>query len=176
MLRDPSAVAPGELERVRQFLNTSNRYHDRDELASVAEATPVLRRLGLLPDQQTLTVRDLALLRQTRTSLRASKCPDEAGDDHEGMTGIPLRLRVDGERLALVGAADGLWGEVGTLLAAVYAASLLGHWERLKACANPDCRWFFYDTSRPRTGKWCSMTICGNQHKSRAYRSRRAPR
>ncbi len=43
---------------------------------------------------------------------------------------------------------------------------------RLKACANSDCNLFFIDRSRPGTGKWCSMTTCGNRLKARAHASR----
>ena len=42
-----------------------------------------------------------------------------------------------------------------------------GHWQRMKACRNPQCRWVFYDHSRNRTGTWCSMRVCGNRHKVR---------
>ncbi|WP_245775276.1 CGNR zinc finger domain-containing protein [Nonomuraea wenchangensis] len=28
----------------------------------------------------------------------------------------------------------------------------------------PDrCQWAFYDHSRSRTGRWCSMRVCGNR-------------
>jgi predicted RNA-binding Zn ribbon-like protein len=43
---------------------------------------------------------------------------------------------------------------------------------RLRACANVDCNLFFIDHSRPGTGKWCSMTTCGNRMKVRAHASR----
>ncbi|WP_210767789.1 CGNR zinc finger domain-containing protein [Cellulomonas humilata] len=43
---------------------------------------------------------------------------------------------------------------------------------RLKACANPDCQWVYYDGSRNRSGRWCSMTECGDVMKARAYRQR----
>jgi predicted RNA-binding Zn ribbon-like protein len=45
-----------------------------------------------------------------------------------------------------------------------------GTWERLKACRN--CYWSFYDYSPNRSATWCSMQICGNRQKTRAYRRR----
>ena len=39
----------------------------------------------------------------------------------------------------------------------------------LKACRN--CRWSFYDYSPNRSATWCSMQLCGNRTKTRAYRS-----
>lgn len=45
--------------------------------------------------------------------------------------------------------------------------------ERVKSC--PACGWFFLDTSRNRSRRWCSMTTCGSIDKARRYywRSRR---
>ena len=48
---------------------------------------------------------------------------------------------------------------------------------RLRPCANTDCRLFFIDRSRPGTGRWCSMAVCGNRMKVRRHHSRtRGPR
>jgi predicted RNA-binding Zn ribbon-like protein len=47
-----------------------------------------------------------------------------------------------------------------------------GSWSRLKCCRNHDCRWSFYDYSKNRSATWCSMQICGNRTKTRAYRQR----
>jgi predicted RNA-binding Zn ribbon-like protein len=47
-----------------------------------------------------------------------------------------------------------------------------GSWARLKACANEDCRWVFYDQSRNRGGSWCDMAACGNRLKNRDFRAR----
>ena len=45
---------------------------------------------------------------------------------------------------------------------------------RLRLCANPQCGLFFYDTSRTRRRRWCSMTICGNRSKVAAFARRQA--
>ena len=58
------------------------------------------------------------------------------------------------------------------LLADVHRAQASGDWVRLKACANPDCQWIYYDSSRNRSGRWCSMNECGEVMKARAYRQR----
>ena len=50
-------------------------------------------------------------------------------------------------------------------------AMLDGSWLRLKVCRN--CEWSFYDNSKNRSGSWCSMQLCGNRLKTRAYRTRR---
>lgn len=63
------------------------------------------------------------------------------------------------------------------LLAAIArsAAELLveGPQAPVRRCANPNCRLFFYDASRTRRRRWCSMAACGNRHKVSAFLKRR---
>lgn len=44
--------------------------------------------------------------------------------------------------------------------------------ERLKVCANSDCRWAFYDESKNHRRRWCDATACGNLMKVRRFRQR----
>jgi len=44
--------------------------------------------------------------------------------------------------------------------------------ERVKTCANADCRWVFRDPTKARTKRWCSNRTCGNR--ARVRRSRAA--
>jgi predicted RNA-binding Zn ribbon-like protein len=45
---------------------------------------------------------------------------------------------------------------------------------RLGACAGPDgCGWLYYDTSKNRSRRWCSMQSCGNSAKARRHYARR---
>ncbi|WP_067968983.1 CGNR zinc finger domain-containing protein [Nocardiopsis trehalosi] len=45
---------------------------------------------------------------------------------------------------------------------------------RIRECASDDCPLVFVDSSRPGQRRWCSMERCGNRHKLRALRARRA--
>ncbi len=58
------------------------------------------------------------------------------------------------------------------------AAELLveGPQAPIRRCANPSCRLFFYDDSRTRRRRWCSMATCGNRHKVAAFLRRRSSR
>lgn len=47
-----------------------------------------------------------------------------------------------------------------------------GHPERLRICANEECRWVFNDTSPTGRRKWCDMTTCGNRAKAARHRER----
>ncbi|MGA9869449.1 MAG: ABATE domain-containing protein [Acetobacteraceae bacterium] len=46
--------------------------------------------------------------------------------------------------------------------------------ERVRQCANPQCRWVFLDDSKSGNRRWCSMAACGNRAKAhRHYLKRR---
>jgi predicted RNA-binding Zn ribbon-like protein len=49
-----------------------------------------------------------------------------------------------------------------------------GDLRRIKRCAG--CRWLFYDESKNRSRRWCSMEECGTHEKMRRYVARRAAR
>lgn len=73
-------------------------------------------------------------------------------------------------------ASHGIPAALAAISATAALAQAAGTWKRLKICAAPDCRWVFYDTSRSGAGRWCSMRVCGNRAKTRAYRQRRHER
>jgi hypothetical protein len=43
---------------------------------------------------------------------------------------------------------------------------------RLRPCANDECHLFLLDRSRGGTGRWCSMSGCGNRMKARRHYDR----
>ena len=45
--------------------------------------------------------------------------------------------------------------------------------ERLRVCANDECRWVFRDNSPAGRRKWCDMSSCGNRAKAARHRERR---
>ena len=45
---------------------------------------------------------------------------------------------------------------------------------RLRLCANPHCGLLFYDNSRTRRRRWCSMAACGNRSKVAAFARKHA--
>ena len=78
-----------------------------------------------------------------------------------------VSLRVDEERSVSLETRDA----IDEVVAIALRAMLDGTWVRLKACRN--CHWSFYDYSPNRSATWCSMQLCGNRSKTRAYRKRR---
>jgi predicted RNA-binding Zn ribbon-like protein len=47
---------------------------------------------------------------------------------------------------------------------------------RIKACGNPRCILYFYDATKNRARRWCSMATCGNRMKGAAHQQRRRSR
>jgi len=43
--------------------------------------------------------------------------------------------------------------------------------QQVRACANPECRWLFMDTSKNHTRRWCDMKVCGNRMKARRFKA-----
>ncbi|WEV29699.1 CGNR zinc finger domain-containing protein [Streptomyces sp. 71268] len=51
---------------------------------------------------------------------------------------------------------------------------LAGDAARLKRCAEHECAWVFWDVSKNRSRRWCSMRVCGNRNKARRFAAKRA--
>ena len=85
--------------------------------------------------------------------------------------GLELALDDDGA-IGVTVSGKGVDAALARVVAVAFAAMLDGSWARLKACRQ--CTWVFWDTSKNRSGSWCSMQICGNRTKTREYRRRKA--
>ncbi|GGS46556.1 hypothetical protein GCM10010156_01550 [Planobispora rosea] len=86
---------------------------------------------------------------------------------------LPLTLTLTGETPALEPAVTGALAGLARIAAAVMAVHAEGNWPRLKVCTESTCQWAFLDSSKNRSRSWCSMKVCGNRTKTRAYRARR---
>ncbi|MFI5938253.1 CGNR zinc finger domain-containing protein [Actinoplanes sp. NPDC051494] len=87
------------------------------------------------------------------------------------LAAFPLRLVPDADGGLRLG-ADAPVPAVNPIVERVAGAVASGGWDRMKLCAAPDCRWAFHDGSRNGGSRWCSMAVCGNRYKTRAYRQR----
>jgi predicted RNA-binding Zn ribbon-like protein len=175
--------APGRLRLVQALINTVDRESGQDRLADPADAAGWLADNGLLAAGSTLTPADLEEVTGVREALRALTIANAGGPgpDDAGLTA--LRRLADGGRavatlsdrgvVALAPEGDSVPARLFALLLIVKEAQEDGTWEHLKACANDDCRWAFYDRSRNHGGTWCEMATCGNKLKNREFRARR---
>ncbi|RZS91369.1 putative RNA-binding Zn ribbon-like protein [Motilibacter rhizosphaerae] len=171
---------------LQDFLNTHEHQVADERVGTPAALAEWFVQHGLLPAGVRLTAADVVLAHDLREGLRelvqahAGHDVDEAGLARleTALASVPLRLvpEHDGRlRLRATGARP-VDLALARLLAAVAAAQEDGSWERLKVCARDSCRWAFLDTSRNRSGRWCSMAGCGNVVKTRRAYARRTGR
>jgi predicted RNA-binding Zn ribbon-like protein len=161
----PKTAPPGSLRLVQQFVNSvdlENRVEWLDErwfaerglcgdedLAAARDAREAVRALLRANNDEPLELSAIATLNEISADFCLALRFDDLGR---------VVLEPPGQR------------PLGAVLAAVYAAMMDGSWSRLKSCRH--CRWAFYDYSRNRSATWCSMRLCGNRSKTRAYRKR----
>jgi predicted RNA-binding Zn ribbon-like protein len=174
-------LAPGDLRLVQEFVNTRNIETGHDDLASPDLLAAWLERRGLVAGKTFLTEADWQQAVRAREALRAALLANNgAAFDADALDTLnraardaPLLVRVQPDGGAgLEVSASGVQGAIGRLLAVMFTAMINETWSRLKACRNDSCEWAFYDHSKNRSGTWCSMAVCGNRTKTRAYRQR----
>lgn len=179
------APAPHPLRVVQDLVNTADLESGTDELADTSSAATWLVQRGLLPEGSRVTAQDRRNLVEIREALRSLLMANTGGPldpaavetlDRAGAR-APIVVHVTGDGSAVLSPAGrGLPGAIAQVLAAMSTAMQDGTWHRLKVCADDVCRWAFYDHSRNRSGAWCSMDVCGNRAKARAFRERRSHR
>lgn len=174
--------APGELERVRRFVNTRQIGHGTERLIAPADLGDWLEQEGLAPAGVRVTRADLTRALELREALREVLAAHNGGGPAPSPASRTLdaaahraKLRLCFEEdggASLHSEAAGVSGALGRLLAIVHDSIAQGTWTRLKACRDEDCAWAFYDHTKNRSGAWCSMERCGNRAKARAFRER----
>jgi predicted RNA-binding Zn ribbon-like protein len=173
---------PRELAPIEALVNTLELDTGEERLSSPAALRDWLAGQGLLRASAVVGDADLAAAIELREALRAMLRvndgepvdPAAVATVNRAAAALPLRVAFDdGGDPGLRPGQEGVRGALATLLAGIAVARANGTWERLKACSADDCQWAFYDQSKNRSGRWCSMRTCGNRTKTRAYRSRR---
>jgi predicted RNA-binding Zn ribbon-like protein len=175
---------PGQLRLVQDFVNTldsDNGLRQIEHLTDPAALERWLRSRGLIGRGTRIGTAELARALRVRAGLRALLLANNglpldpaavpALNDASERAHSAVRFADDGDA-ELVPAGRGLDGAIARLLAIVASSMADGSWERFKACRNPDCEWAFYDGSRNRSSRWCTMAECGNRAKARAFRER----
>jgi predicted RNA-binding Zn ribbon-like protein len=163
-------TVPRELVAVQALVNTIDLEDNDDRLDSPDALRRFLADHGLLAASEPVDEADLAMAIELREALRAMLRVNHG----EPLDPDALQMAFDEEGRPVLGPGSaGCRGALAALLAGVAQASAQGTWERLKACSADSCQWAFYDRSKNRSGRWCSMQTCGNRTKTRTYRSRR---
>jgi predicted RNA-binding Zn ribbon-like protein len=170
----------GALGVVREFVNTYDVESDVEALPTAADLTAWYRYAGLLSAAEQVDDADLGHAIELREAIRELLVGNHDGvipagaaatvDAAARRVGLRPAFTVDG----LTFVAGGGPGDraLGAILAVIARAMADHGWARLKVCSSDTCRWAFYDSSRSGSGRWCSMAVCGNRRKARAYRAR----
>ena len=172
-----------QLELVRSFVNTRHLDRHTEELGTTDSLREWLAERGLMDAAEPVSEGDLRRAHDVREGLRAlllanngeplDRAAVERLDRAASRAGLRPRFE-PGSEPVLEPDASGVDGALARLLAYVTRAVVDGNWERLKACPLEGCLWAFYDRSKNRSRRWCSMDVCGNVAKARAYRQRHA--
>lgn len=177
-------VIPPALRLVRDFVNTVEYQLDDERLKEPGDLSDWLGDRRLLTTAVTATPDDLAFAKKLREGLRGV-LELHAGHDadtssiqrlNEALEELPVRVSFgESESFGLVPAStEPVRGALAGMLDAVRQSTEDGTWARLKACARDSCRWAYYDHSRNRSSRWCTMAGCGNIVKmQKAYAARK---
>jgi hypothetical protein len=174
---------------VESFLNSIDLESGRDDLDSPVRFRGWLIANGHPGAAGAVTAADLWFARELRDALRAevrehgdvadlSPAPQPVGPTPHARlnalaAGVALRAAFTPDGLGVQPAENGVRGVLGEVLGAVVIADRDGRWQRLKICRERHCQIAFYDRSKNSSRCWCSMSVCGNRNKTRAYRGRR---
>lgn len=174
-----SDALPEDVALLRDFVNTLDVEKLVDEVPSPEALAGWFRARGLLAASDTVSPDAFTAAIQAREALRAVLLshngeplpPAELRTLERVAAASPLTLAFGPGGVTLRPLAEGGWKALGSLFAAMATAQQDGRWARLKVCPAGDCQCAFYDTSKNRSGRWCSMRICGNRTKLQRFRS-----
>ncbi|WFB07818.1 CGNR zinc finger domain-containing protein [Streptomyces sp. LX-29] len=174
--------APASALLVEAFANTVDVEEGTDDLSTPAQLADWLWERGLTDRHRRVGADDHELCLRLRAGIR-----EELGT-HVG----------DGADAAVLAAADAALRELPVLVTvgggasapaphlpparqalarlAIAWAELIatGEAHRLKRCAEHSCAWAFWDVSKNRSRRWCSMRVCGNRTKARKHAAKQA--
>jgi predicted RNA-binding Zn ribbon-like protein len=166
---------------VRRFVEQATAHDPSDELATPARLRHWLQSRGLLKrgvDVAEAEHREALRLREALRNFLAA--PPRARSSAAGALvasagRFPLEVAVAADRvLGLRPVAARATSGLGRVLVELVRLSDDGRLERVKTCDSDECRWVFYDRSKPSNRRWCSSERCGNREKTRIYRKRHA--
>ncbi|MEO8970525.1 MAG: CGNR zinc finger domain-containing protein [Ktedonobacteraceae bacterium] len=183
MSEEQNKAAPGQLALIQALVNTrygqARRAHAELTTPEQLRAWLVLQQL--LTDGLPISEGDFRRVLQVREALRSFLRMNTNFEDpavqvellNTLASNAPLTVRFQHDGLPVLEPdIAGVDGVIAHLVGIVFTAMIDGTWERLKVCRNERCQKAFYDTSKNRSGAWCSMTGCGSRFKARVYRQR----
>lgn len=183
-MAEQKARAP-HVQLLLDYVNTLDVECATDEVATPEALTRWLVQHGFAAHGLDADEDDLRLAHELRGALRAELLAHHGTEFGTSTASprfddlaarLPLRLTLDAAGARMVPAVTGVAAGLATVLAAIAAASADGTWSRLKICPAQDCAVGFFDASKNQSRTWCSMRVCGNRQKTKAYRARQLDR
>ncbi|MFC0627978.1 CGNR zinc finger domain-containing protein [Kribbella deserti] len=172
---------PAYLAVVHRFVNSLDLDPAdwSDEIQNAGELTDWLRADCALPPGEHATEDDLRLALHLRTALRGLARanhgePAEAGIEELArrcFARLPLQAVPGDVVLAPVG-LSAVRAALAGIVAGYATAVAAGEWRRLRQCPGDECGWVFWDSSARANRRWCTMAVCGNRAKVRAFSRR----
>ncbi|SDX21154.1 Conserved protein containing a Zn-ribbon-like motif, possibly RNA-binding [Saccharopolyspora shandongensis] len=183
-MTDPSAQA----ELVIAFANTVDIEDDTDALADTAGLARWLADADLTTSTPVVTAEDHDRCHRFRSGVREllgteNQRAHVLAEADSVLRELPLlvsasaALQDDGPALRPAPELPAVPRAFATLASALAVLLITGEIERIKRCPAEDCGWVFWDNSKNRSRRWCSMRVCGNRNKARSFasRNRRSP-
>jgi predicted RNA-binding Zn ribbon-like protein len=179
-LRDP----PTELLTRYSDLVAWGRYVDvlYGNVLTEAEAEELLRVASRRPEAACETLGEALALRETLYRLfralarQTSASPADLAALNAALSHAMAHVRVAATATGYAWDWDQDDGALDRMLWPVVrsAADVLtsGDLSRLRECEGDGCGWLFYDTSKNRSRRWCTMQGCGNRAKARRHYQR----
>jgi predicted RNA-binding Zn ribbon-like protein len=180
-MNEELTVTPPGAKLIEDFVNTNELDEaDGEKLRDPDALGEWLGGHDLLPEGARVSGDDLARALRVREALRSLLLANNGSALDPGAVTMlnqaadesHLRVNFSPHGAELVPDQADVPGALARILAVAYTAMADESWERLKACRLDDCQWAFYDQSKNRSRTWCSMQVCGNRAKARAYRER----
>jgi predicted RNA-binding Zn ribbon-like protein len=164
---------------VRRYVEQGAAHDPSDELNTPGQMEVWLRARGLLKRGTRVTLaehREALALRHALRAFLAAPPADRsaaAGPLAASASRFPLQVFASGDKpLDLRPVPERATSGLGHVLTELVRLSDGGRLERVKTCDSDECRWVFYDESKPSNRRWCSSDRCGNRAKTRTYRKR----
>ena len=167
--------APGELVRVQGFLNTWSEELGIEDFDTPEAMEQWLRAAFLWVGSKHITTLNHQRILGVRHLLRQSVLhPNQTAELEKLQSTLSFKMEFDEcgtPNLKPLGHDCDL--VLGRLASIIYNSMVDGTWSRFKCCALESCGWAFYDSTRSRTKRWCSMRTCGSRYKARQYYKRK---
>ena len=172
--------APGPARLIEQFANTVNLEYDTDAIATPAQLSAWLVEHALLEPAQPLDARVHEWFLRLRAGIREELGVHVGVDPTPAVLEaaaavtrqVPILAYVAGPVLAPATWLEPPEAALAQLTIAWVQLRTTGEAARLKRCAEHACELVFWDESKNRSRRWCSMRVCGSRVKSRRYAAR----